>query len=274
VRPARATNTAELEVEGVLRFQGTSSAVPFALAHDVSAAGGMVTLSASSDVSRVRSAGADIALTAALGYGVSVRALRVSCDALALGPPASPQPGSDSTTPEGDGTYWVPRGHTLVFRSAPSAGSRADVHAEIPVLLSMTRLAHRAGWSRLAWGGVGGARIDGWVIDSALRPMPLGSLSSAPSGVGHAGCLDRRVGGTRLYRGPATVAIGTTVFAERGRGEWATVAREATVTVVRFADDPWVQVVEIEGLREECRQVSHAFVSADAVRLPEGANWP
>jgi hypothetical protein len=233
----------------------------------------VVTLSTSSEVSRVRSAGTDIGLTAALGYGVSVRAIRVPCDALTLGSPASPQPGSGSPAPEGDGTFWIPRGSTLVFRSAPGAGSRADVHAEIPVLLSMTRIGHRAGWSRLGWDGSGGARIDGWVIDAAIQPMPLGSLSGVPTGVGHGGCLDGHVGGTRVYRGPATVAIGTTVFAERERGEWATVAREATVTVVRFGDDPWVEIVEVEGLREQCQQISHAFVRADAVRLPEGEHW-
>ena len=161
-----------------------------------------------------------------------------------------------------------------MFRSAPGSGSRTEVHADIPVLLSMTRIAHRAGWSRLVWSGVGGARIDGWVIDAAIVPMPLGSVSGVPTGVGHAGCLDGHPGGPRMYRGPATVAIGTMVFAERGRGEWATIARAETVTVIRFADDPWVAIVEVAGLRERCEQISHAFVPADAVRLPDGVHWP
>ncbi len=279
--PARATPGADpaataVHIEGAIVFDGVVAEAHMSLSRVVSASGGILALTEGVSTRPARAAAPDVRADVVLGSGILARDVPLPCDALTLNP-APPPPASQPQmpAPASDGTYWMPRRDTLTLSVMPGSGQSVQLHIETPMSFSMARHSRRGAWSEISWRGGRGVTIRAWANQSALVPMPQG-------GIGHAGdrasirCGNPTSVAPRTYQGPATIAAGTTVFAEDGRGAWATVRSEASFAVERVADAPFVRVMEIPGLSRSppCTGSMPALVPLAAVRLPAGVNWP
>ncbi len=272
-RPTAAAGPHEVSVRAGLSFEGRTSALSYSLGRPLRVAAGMLELSTAVRLRRVRERGRDVSSTVGLGLGVSVLGVGLPCAALVLGdpPPASAEPAAGP--PDGDGTHWIPRTHTLTFRTRPGAGVAMVVRAEILVLLSMSRSARRGEHFRLRWRAGDGTSLVGWVHRDSVRPMPQGVVCATASGSGRAGCeplgLRSEAG---LYRGPGEIRLGAQVYSEpAGRGPWATFAVAEPVLVEHDQGAAWVRVLSAPGVRGEraCRYLAHAWVAREDVTLPD-----
>ncbi len=74
------------------------------------------------------------------------------------------------------------------------------------------------------------------------------------------------------YKGPAELAIGTTVYAEwGGEGAWAKVAkRDPTFEVVVYEGMAWAEVTGVPGVGGAEMMAGAAWVRVGAVRRGEG----
>jgi hypothetical protein len=153
-----------------------------------------------------------------------------------------------------DGTWWDVKGahDTVELRSQPreSAPKRtvtnrvnADGH------FAWGRLESRGEWVKVARLGENLALV-GWIRRSALERTEYEGGRSGGCYGRHGPGLFRRAPQppATKYEGPAHVAIGTTVFADRDRGPWATVRTDELFKVRWDEGVPWARLTEIPGV--------------------------
>ena len=284
--PARATPGTDpaatsVHLEGALVFDAVVADARISVSRAISASGGILALTEGVYTQRTRATAPDVRADVVLDSGIIAQDVTLPCDALTLNPPRPPpatQPVASqprSATPPSDGTFWIPRSNTLTLFSAPGTGQSVRLHIESPLSFSMVRHQRRGAWSEVSWSGARGAEVRGWASQSTLVPMPNGGIGGMADRATIL-CRSASVVGPRIYRGPATVAAGTAVFAQDGRGQWATVRVEASFAVERMADAPFVRITEVPGLAPTapCTGGMHAFVPVAAVRLPGAVSWP
>lgn len=258
----------EVMVRAGLLFSGVSASPVFSLARPVETAFGLVRLSTSAQLSRVRSLGDGASVTAELGRLVRIPGLAIPCDALTLESPPEAAPGP--AAPEGDGTYWVPRERSLIVRLRPGAGPGIRLRARIPAVVRMVRTEVRQDHFRLVWVMATGSRITGWVARTSVRPWTNHGWGST-GGSGRPGCMPGgRRAGTGLYAGPATIRPGAEVHTRPNGPTWAAFRSSDPVPVYYVRGETWVQVRAAPGVtdRGRCAQLSRAWVRRADVTLP------
>ncbi len=122
----------------------------------------------------------------------------------------------------------------------------------------------------------GGARMTGWIRRGEVEQL------DGPPGVGggcygeHGRGFGRRAWGGSgeppkiAYKGPAEIAVGTTVYAQRGGGgAWATVVgvgQDARFGVVVYEGEEWAEVKHVPGVGGTEMMMGRAWVRVGAVR--------
>ena len=182
-----------------------------------------------------------------------ISGVHVRCDALSLD-------WFDDDTPStltGDDSAWRPRSKTnsIWLRAQPKTGSPA-VRLEYPSCgdgrcIMLAGIERRAGWIKVGESNEG-VTVAGWVPAASLRRVP-----DAEADLGHTyGCFGDHEG-TRFVQaffaqdvGPhdARIKVGTQIYAEPGKGVWATVQEEIEVTVSYAPGDFWARVHQMPGV--------------------------
>ncbi len=263
------STVADIDIAGTLEFRGETNNVPYVLSRDVDTLGSRVHLAPDAHIDRARAYQDGSLVDVTIDGRVEIRGLPVACDALSLDAPPALHSLPRVMRSHGDGTSWIAARNVVRLRALPgSTPLRVALHE--PFMVTFERTATRGPWWHVQWLGMRGSSLHGWVHASELRPMPNGSYGSLlPRG--HGTCGRGRVGGPGIYFGPASVEAGTTVFASRGSGAWARVARADAVTVYSVATDPWVAIRAVPGLEDVhgCGELLHAYVLRSAVHFPD-----
>ena len=107
---------------------------------------------------------------------------------------------------------------------------------------------------------------QGWVQTATLQQIATGPSRSGCCYGSTSGAENIRRGRRPkpfFYEGPAHVAIGTTIFAARGKGAWAKVEKDSGFTVRYDEGDVWAEVTNIPGVSgRELR----AYVAMTAIK--------
>jgi hypothetical protein len=194
-----------------------------------------------------------------------VRSVRVPCSGLTLESLFEELPSS----PLGDGTWWVPRAkrRNIVLRAAPEPRARTLlVSAVLPGSdrpFSFERIGQQRDWMQLAYAGQG-AIVRGWVRGSEWASDPDdGDLASDSATDSNLPDYEVHYAVPARYEGPARIAVGTAIYAQPGRGPWATVQHSEGFRV-RDDGSPWVELSDIPGVAVEG---AFAFVPRSAVEV-------
>ncbi len=256
--PAKPGAGTLIRVRAAISFNATAASLWYDLARTVETSGGMVKLHRGARLADARAAGEDVvgALVMNDGSGVpgepaeTAAPVRVPCSALRLGVDYEDFEASIS----GDGTWWQTRGVParirLLARPDPKAAALViAAHAGSRVPLVFARLEVRGTWMRIARAGAY-AVVTGWapIADLDQTPQAPGSDGGGPrQGPGLWG--HGRRAKPPLYEGPARIAVGTTIYAEHGRGPWARVESGEELFTIRYDEgDTWAEVIEIPGV--------------------------
>jgi hypothetical protein len=253
--PSERRARTSIEVHGVVSFTGTTGPLPYQISRPLEASQGMVRLYPGATLSRAARDHEEVVASVELQRAVeTLESVRVPCDALALNVRSEP-PGQRLIS--GDGTYWRTKGtprrfalHARPDERAPRIVLAVRNSPESPEYLSFERLAVRAGWAQVAREGF---RVvaTGWVPIATLQ-----QVATAPS---RSGCCYGDSSGTGSWRrgrdpkpfsyeGPAHVAVGTTIFAGKGKGAWAKVEKDAVFKVRYDEGDAWAEILTVPGL--------------------------
>jgi hypothetical protein len=256
---------AHVEVHGALVFQGTvePGRLPLRIKHAVDATNGMVRLAAATEGLTVRGHGRLVEADVVLG-SVRLRGLYLPCEALTLDPVPRPELGPTDENRD----LWMAATSTLHFRSEPGAGTQLAVELQGDLAaLDLHPSEHRGGWIRVSSHWLDGTTLVGWVAQKELRRPPArgGEIDemALPDTAGPrcSRTLAERPG---EHIAPAMVAAGTTVYATRYLGAWATVPKAQTLTVRYRGHDDWVELVEVPGLAGAADCPEHSTVLDDA----------
>jgi hypothetical protein len=267
-----------VEVMSAIAFAGDSVAPPFALSRSVNVSG-VARLDTSVRLKRVRIAPHGVvADVMPSDDDVSLPSATIPCESLTLDAP--PVSSNAMRPPAGliDDGLWLPKAGVLTFRPAPDDPRTVVLHVAKPELVMLSLFEEpesrwQSPWVK-AWVDLGGASMTGWVARSAIAEVTnlsgiggmMGSFSDAACGFGS-------TSSNTEYRGPASLVMGTVVYAEPEKSSWGTVQSVKDVEVVHEAGASWVQIVEANGLSEDphCPGLTHAWVRRDAVVFPKGA---
>lgn len=154
-------------------------------------------------------------------------------------------------------TWWQVRPSSTSFRlySAPRidasrvivSGSRRRMDDGNYFLEHVESLGN---WLKVRTAGCWG-EITGWMSHSEfLPPFPLQQTPRSDMCEGHGRPMGGRgyLAKQGLYKGPASIAPATVVFAKPGRGAWARI-RERLECEVRYVEgEDWVELTDIPGL--------------------------
>lgn len=269
---------ANLEVSGGIAFRGKRRRMWYSLAEPLVTNDGTLKLERGARLVDAR-ASADVLLASVvlsasdtldgtdLRPELVARPVRVACTQLTLDSPIVDGPNA----PLGDDTWWTPRVKTrnIALRAAPDAHATASflsvvIQIDIPPF-SFERLAQRGGWMQIAYAG-DSAIARGWVPRAEWVADPNGGgRTSNPIAEGEFPDYEVHYAVPARYDGPARIHAGTVVYAEPGRGPWATVRQSDGF---RVHDDgfAWIQINHIPGVSVVGAQ---AYVRREAVELPQ-----
>src|SRR6185312_2608751 len=249
--PVRPGDPTKVEVHDVITFTGTTQPLRYLVSREVETADGMVRLYSSAGMIRAASEGAEVVGSIMVGGpDETLEPVRVPCDALAL---KLRDRLPDRKLVAGDGTWWKPRRHVrrFILRArpedrAPTISLTARGSSEQPDRLSFKRVSVAGRWTQVAREGFRVVAI-GWARTAALEQLTeapdIGGSGGGPvPGLGYHGYRGKP--DTRTYRGPAHVAVGTTIFADRGTHPWAKVERDG-VFLVLDRGESWVSILGI-----------------------------
>jgi hypothetical protein len=259
IRAASSAPTA-LEVGGTIAFAGTATNVWYTIATPFET--GMVQLFAGAHIVDARSDGDEVVGSVVMYSNdvmqgedkhpeQSVDFVRVPCTTLTLDWIAD----DFHVTSAGDGSWWRPTGGrtSIGLRSIPKLSaptvSFAALSCEGEGCVVVERLETRGEWLRVGdWGEA--AYVTGWVRRSELVKYPDdGGRSYMCFGDHHGeGFSSSQRLPHGVSEGPARLKVGTTIFAEPGKGAWATVTRDDTFTVRYSKGESWAQLTEIPGI--------------------------
>jgi hypothetical protein len=182
---------------------------------------------------------------------------------------------SDDEIASGD--WWETRRGSarLVLRAAPrptaatvTLRSLVDRDTHWPFV----RLAGRGTWMKVTGRGER-ARVTGWIPRADLVQLPAAPASSGGCSGHHGRLYGRRFAGkpeTIVYKGPAEIQVGTTIYVSPGAGPWAKVTkRDPTFEVMVIEGADWTELTGLPGLSGA---VGFAYVRAGAVvPIPKAA---
>jgi hypothetical protein len=256
--PSQPDARTALRVSAAISFNATAGSLWYDLARPVDAAGGMVKLRRGARLAGVRADGGGVVGSVVMNDGSGVPGVpaetagpvRAPCSALTVGVDHDEVDGSIP----GDGTWWRTRRlpaqielHARPDTKAPALVVAMHPNSSVPLVFA--RLEVRGTWMRVARPG-SYTTVIGWVLASELE-----QTSAAP---GSSGGGPRRGPGLwgegrrtkpPYYDGPARIAAGTTIFAERGRGPWAKVETRETFKIRYDEGATWAEITEIPGVR-------------------------
>jgi hypothetical protein len=272
VTPAGAQPRSRLEVAGALAFsaQVATPDIPYRIAAPLPAADGVLRLSPELAVSTVTTNAAGLHIDVELAQGVVAQAVPVSCAALTLDPkpPAPSLPASTGTAAKaGPRRVLLARGDTLALYARPGLAPALRVALSAPVNLPLPLVDEQGDWLQVAAPLAGDGLLRGWVPARAVRPQRPSDVEFA---VGRSFPLEPLElsgfgQGTNVRTGPARIALGTRVYAERGQGAWATVKTREPLPVRQVAGDDWAAILRVPGLRHSGDLIV-AWVPVAAVR--------
>ncbi len=222
---------------------------------------------------------------------IFVRGISVPCAKLSLTPPflslkeeeavLENLKEDEQASEEGERVYLLRHERFRVpLRERPSFSSRARVvqSPHCNNCLQFVGHARRGRWLEVSAGGPA-VWIKGW--------LPIGWLKEDPEGLIYGGgCTGDHdafaMGGhgwgqgsppEDLYIGEAVIEAGTQVFAEPGRGLWATVKEKLTVQVWHKRGSAWVALRNLPGIRDAAGGWPlDAFVPRRSVQLLKGTS--
>lgn len=283
-----------VEVYGALHFRGESRDHLVFLTQDVASANEFVRLERGTPVSPFQSADGALMVTVEL-EGAVLSPMEVPCSALTLDRP-DPR---DHDLVERDAEasrWWAHKAARLIqpeeeeweaapqlrwrFRSEPSTSAPEVTFtaSSDDLLWNVGReLRTQAGWILLELEG-NGLRIRGWVRQGEVlrtsEPLPYG-LSGGGQGrgtmCGSGGWLGAH---PRIYKGPASVAVGTIVESKEPGSAWAIVTGSEGLQIHHVEGDETVELQVVPGISfPRCSFRASARVPLEAVTLPEGAEY-
>lgn len=275
-KPSASDAPASLDINGAIRFRAQRKLASYTVATAIDTNAGLLHLDPGARIADARLlkdalVGAIVIASRDTPEGIDLQPelvatpVSIACDHLTLDSVPVSAPG----TRAGDQTWWVPRWHERAVRLAAEPESAAQtlliraVTAGAGRLLAFERVEQRGQWMRVAYAS-DGVVARGWVRTSAWLAAPdAGGVATNPS-EDQTATRVTRFAGTARYEGPARVAVGTTVYAEPPRGEWATVQRRDGF-VVRDDGSEWVALTRIPGVSGA---EGMAYVPRTAVQLP------
>jgi hypothetical protein len=278
-----------LEVNKPISFRGVASQVPYSVRAPVDAENGLVRLWPGARLARAMAAGGFVEATVAMDPGEDwpddregadewIQPVRLPCATLSLdvvGEAHSAGEAVDQGTSESVPVTWHPRHNATSVKLFAAARSDAPLVTLATTrckghCLPLSQIEDRGPWVRVARMG-DRARVVGWVPRSELERTegPHDALTTRdPSDSGrNAAAVVRRRGGSseKVYEGPATVNIGTAVYARRGLGRWATVRKSGPFEVRWVTGQKWARLVSMPGISVTS---GAAWVPAAALSLP------
>lgn len=216
-------------------------------------------------------------------YGAATARVRLSCDALRLPQQAPPR----ARAPVGGGggrtghfidpareQSWLPRGRLLEIRNRDRLDSKEPLtlHIARPGIFLFTGIRDGGTvdviWLRSSIHS-GGIYLSGQVPLVQLRPVGA-EVREEPAPKLPPWQPERCEDPPGVYRGPAKISMGTMVYAQPGRGEWATILDDRDVEVRYKEGEPWAAVTVVPGLFEQggCDDLAHAFIPTSALQRP------
>jgi hypothetical protein len=259
-----------VDVGGALAFEGLAPAewAHLVTARPATTASGRVRLARGVPLRDVEGVAAGAATaTVEIDRAVRLPRLPLPCAALGLDEPAAAETLDAPLLGPADGTHWVARGQRLAVRSTPGGGDPYTLEVEYAMALPLSRVRARGRFAQLdSWQPGAAVEIAGWVDEDEVDSyLPTGATREPA--VPEAPAVEPAPPAPRgVYEGPAMIAPGTAVYATAaGRGPWATVRDDRTLTVRWRPSERFVQVVAARGLRG---LFGHAFIDRAAVRLP------
>jgi hypothetical protein len=253
--PARPRGRTIIEVHNVLSFSATTGSLSYRVSRPLETSHGMVRLAAGATLSPVVAAGGAVRGELELrGRSEIVPSVEIPCDALTLNVPPKP---SDDRLIIGDGTWWQTKGerHRFTLRAGPDEGAaRLVLTIRDPTThsdrLFFERVEQRGTWIRVAREGFL-AVVTGWVPTTAVEAIPgepsvTGCCYGSTAGAGYSG--EGRRAKPYLYEGPAHIAVGATIFADRGAEAWAKVEKDGLFNIRYDEGDTWAQITRIPGM--------------------------
>ncbi len=166
--------------------------------------------------------------------------------------------------------YVSPRGHELSLFQWPGAGRKVVLKLGDPTSIYLRLLAERPTELSVELRYRSGARVTGWVPRTSVEqvePVHLLSRSGYGSGCGVARDF---IGSSGTFEGPVVIQPGARIFAERGRGVWATVPRgkPLRVRVLHRLGQQYAMILALPGIADHCNVMDHAFVDKRDVQFP------
>jgi hypothetical protein len=276
VRP-EGVGPAHVDVKGAITFEGTAQRVPYRLKRAVDVNGILDLQPGTAGLTLHRLVRAKI-VDAELALGDLVfRGLIVPCDAISIEAVAAPEPGRSE---EEHGDRLRPAAKVLQLYQGRGTGGHIELELKGALdALELRRTEVEGRWWRVRARWLDGTALTAWVPKEQLQPAgrtpkeldePLPTANT---------CSDapKEQPGSRLAH--AAVRAGTSVYAARYLGPWATVSGAAPLTVRYRQKDDWVEVVSAPGLATagECAGstvLGDAWVPRAAVRLPDAPPPP
>jgi hypothetical protein len=168
----------------------------------------------------------------------------------------------------------------LAVFSTPDAGTatHVSVDADPAPPFAFVRLATHGAWTQVTTPNAEFTVLSGWVSSASLRQVPSappwsGSFSSGGTWCGTPSSQN----GADVYVGGAYLPASTAVYAEPGKGRWATLRSAVGVTVQWRRSERWVAIAGAPGVQciggEGARTV-RAWIERSAVKLPGDAAAP
>lgn len=275
-KPSASKAPAILDVTGAIRFRARRRLASYTVARAIDTNAGVLHLEPGARIVDARLlkdalVGSIVIASRDTPEGVDLQPevvatpVNVACDQLTL----DSIPISDPREHAGDQTFWVPRWHARAVRLAadPEPAARTLLFRAVAPgaerLLAFERLEQRGQWMRIAYES-DGVVARGWVRTSGWLSAPDAGGTATTPGEERAATRVTRYAGTARYEGPAHIAIGTAIYAEPRRGEWATV-QQRDGFLVRDDGSNWIALTLIPGISGA---EGTAYVPRTAVEFP------
>lgn len=267
--PNRGTTTG-VRVETPLRLVGTTEDAEYMVRQPIDVVSGLLRLSPEAALSKIVARGDSVLATAQLAPRFSNSALvhqvQLPCVAIELGPKPNPPTPPGGYAPDGASYAARPIPPVITLRRGPGAGAALTIHIQELKSFRLAEFATEGRWSHVRQQLKDGSGLDGWL---PTRELSWGSLSyvfgGAPVHI-DPGCATRR---RDDLTASASIAVGTSVYAQPGHGPWATLMADSGLRVRNTPKGDWLQVTQIPGITDEsmCTSLSHAWVRRTAVHV-------
>ncbi len=260
LRPTDDPASTKVRVRGSFEFDAVGGAVPLRPTKSRPARAVMVTLGTASRLTRPWMTPNGLVVRAQLGVHVTIPTLPVTCEDLTVDVPYRRLEYPVSQQIKGRALF--PRRRRMTLSRSPGSRSSITVLVEHRSWLPLRYLGQRDDAVHVEASWRDGARLRGWV---AFDDVVWGRATSygGTGGRGVGSCMGLGRSGPHAYNGPASIAIGTQVYARAGASPWATVGQLGPFWVILWSDREWARIMRAPGLG--CDLGSQAWVRAQTV---------